>query len=175
MTTMPVTASGYLHLLEGVVFSCGSLECEENSPEQLNIGVWIEVLTSTVTKLTPTRCDFCFLSAPLQEVHQSLCKTKNYCSKICRRADDRVHQVCCGQGDHQVEERKIKIGGQEKEEVADAILKDLVSIRLSSLEEQPQLLASSAFREVLRYNAKLMQKIRLKENQKAGAEVSEVD
>ena len=74
-----------------------------------------------------------------------------------------------------MEERKIKIGGQEKEEVADAILKDLVSSRLSSLEEQPELLASSAFREVLRYNAKLMQKIRLKENQKAGAEVSEVD
>ena len=42
-----------------------------------------------------TRCDFCFLLAPLKEVHRSLCKTKNYCSQECRGADNRVHKVCC--------------------------------------------------------------------------------
>ena len=147
--------------------------------EKLSYGMWSTVLFSTRTKLEPTRCDFCFLCAPLQEVHRSLCKTKNYCSKICRKADDRVHQVCCGQADHQVEERKIKIGGQEKVEVAEANLKGFVSSNLSSFEESPELLDSSTFREMLSYNTKLMQKIQLKENQKVnevvGTDVSEVD
>ena len=74
-----------------------------------------------------------------------------------------------------MDERKIKIGGQEKVEVADAHLKDFVSRKLSSFEENPELLDSSDFREMLRYNAELMQRIRLKENQKAGAGASEVD
>ena len=108
-----------------------------------------------------------------------MCKTKNYCSKICRKADDRVHQVCCGQADHQVEERKIKIGGQEKVEVADENLKGFVSRNLSSFEESPELLGSSTIREMLSYNTKLFCMIQLKENQKlkeaAGTEVSEVD
>ena len=102
---MPVTASGCLDPLEGVVFDCGSLECSRERFSSFRI--WSDVVTSTVTKLIPTRCDFCFLCAPLQEVHRSLCKTKNYCSKICRRADNDVHKVCCEQG-QQVEERKIK-------------------------------------------------------------------
>ena len=67
-------------------------------------------------KLGATKCDFCFLLAPLKEVHRSLCKTKNYCSSICRNADDIVHNVCCRQGI--VEGRKVKKGGKEKPEVA---------------------------------------------------------
>ena len=121
--------------------------------------MWREVLGSTRAKLEPTRCDFCFLSAPLQDVHRSLCKTKNYCSKICRRADDRVHQVCCGQGDHQVEERKVKIGGQEKVKVGNASLKSFATKKLTLLEESPKLLDFGDFKEVLRYNTSLLQKI----------------
>ena len=64
-------------------------------------------------------------------------------------------------------------------EAADANLKGLVSDRLSSFEKNPEMLESSDFRKMLRYNTKLMQKIQLKENQKlkeaAGTEVSEVD
>ena len=70
-----------------------------------------------------TRCDFCFLLAPLKEVHRSLCKTKNYCSQECRDADDKAHKVCCKEGS-QVEERKVKVGGKEKTRVADAHVKD---------------------------------------------------
>ena len=78
MSTVSVTASGYLHPFEDVVFSCGSLECLENDPDRLSSkGMWAEVLSSTLIRLRPARCDFCFLDV----VHQSLCKTKNYCSK----------------------------------------------------------------------------------------------
>ena len=73
-----------------------------------------------------TRCDFCFLLAPLKEVHRSLCKTKNYCSQECRDADDKAHKVCCKEGS-QVEERKVKVGGKEKTKVADAQVKDYAS------------------------------------------------
>ena len=156
------------------MFSCGSLECKENFLEKLSYGMWTAVLTNTRAKLEPTRCDFCFLCAPLQEVHRSLCKTKNYCSKVCRKADDSVHQVCCKQGDHQVEERKVKIGGQEKVEVADASLKSFASKRLWFLQESPKLLDSSDFKEVLRHTTNVVQKIQLKEDRKL-KEVGGVD
>ena len=83
-----------------------------------------------------------------------------------------------------MEERKIKIGGKEKVEVAHAQLKDHVSTALSTFEEN--LLEASTFKEMLSYdkemlsyNKRLMQKLQLKEKQKlnkvAGAKVSEVD
>ena len=179
--TLPVTASVYLCPLEGVVFFCGSLDCMENYLERLSFGMWGTVLLSTLAKLEPTRCDFCFLCAPLTEVHRSLCKTKNYCSKICRRADNDFHKVCCEEGGHyQVEERKVKIGGQEKVEVAFAKMKSSARGRLSSyLEKEPEVLGSSEFQEMLLYNINLMEKIQLRENRKLRevrrAEVDEVD
>ena len=170
---VPVTASGYLDPLNDVVFYCGSLECEKNYPKRSSM--WSEILLSTLARLRTTRCDFCFLCAPLQEVHQSLCKTKNYCSKICRKADD---SVCCEQ-EQKVKERKVKVGGIEKVEVAEANQKGLANSRLSLAEESPELWDSNEFREVLRYNTRLLRKIQLKESRKlkevVGAEFSEVD
>ena len=62
--------------------------------------------------------------APLNEVHRSKCRTKNYCSQVCRDADDSVHKVCCNPDKEQrrIEERKVKIGGKDKVEAADAIV-----------------------------------------------------
>ena len=169
-----VTRMWYLPPFEDVVFYCGSLECLEKYLNKISYGMWNEVLLSTHTKLMPTQCDFCFLCAPLEEVHRSLCKTKNYCSKTCRNSDDKVHKVCCREGG-QVDERKVKIGGKQKVEVADAKQKDLVSHRLSTFEESPKLLELSGVRKMVRYNTKLMQKIQLKERRRQGEEVSEVD
>ena len=114
-----------------------------------------------------------------KQIQISLMVRRARLSKICRRADDRVHQVCCGQGDHQVEERKVKIGGQEKVKVGDASLKSFATKKLTLLEESPKLLDFGDFKEVLRYNTSLLQKIQLKEDRRlkeAGeVEVNEVD
>ena len=77
---------------------------------------WLTATQAIYEKLADTRCDTCYLNAPLKEVHRSLCKTKKYCSAICRNADDSVHDVCCKQGI--VEERKMKSGGKEKPQLA---------------------------------------------------------
>ena len=79
-----------------------------------------------------------------------------------------------------MEERKVKIGGQEKVEVAFANQKSSASGRLSSfLEKEPELLGSSEFRKMLRYNINLLEKIQLRENRKlremGRVEVDEVD
>ena len=78
---------------EDVTFSCGNVECGKVQQDRLCFAMWNAVLSSTVARLSDTRCYFCFFCAPLQEVHRSLCKTKNYCSKICRSADDRSKLV----------------------------------------------------------------------------------
>ena len=77
---------------------------------------------ATCTRLHETRCDRCFLMAPLKEVHRSKCLTKNYCSEICWSVDEAVHKVCCNPDKRQrrIEERKVKIGGQHKVEAANA-------------------------------------------------------
>ena len=104
--------------IEDVSYSCGSDECTKEAvgKKKTSFGAWSATVGATVVKLTATKCDFCFLLAPLKEVHRSLCKTKKYCSSICRNADDSVHKVCCKQGI--VEERKVKSGGKEKPELA---------------------------------------------------------
>ena len=161
-------ASVCLYPLEGVIFVCGT-GC--NLWDRMSLTTWISVLGSTVNRLRPTRCDFCFLCAPLQEVHRSLCKTKNYCSKVCRKADDDFHKVCCEQG-LQVDERKVKIGGQAKVEAADAAVKDglkrSVSEQALLLECSSKLLNSRTrdFEEGLRHQTNLMMKIELKEERK---------
>ena len=161
-------ASVCLYPLEGVIFVCGT-GC--NLWDRMSLTTWISVLGSTVNRLRPTRCDFCFLCAPLQEVHRSLCKTKNYCSKVCRKADDDFHKVCCEQG-LQVDERKVKIGGQAKVEAADAAVKDglkrSVSEQALLLECSSKLLNSRTrdFEEGLRHQTNLMRKIELKEERK---------
>ena len=104
--------------IEDVSYSCGNDECtaEAVGKKKTSFGAWSATVGATVVKLTATKCDFCFLLAPLKEVHRSLCKTKKYCSTVCRNADDNVHNVCCRQG--VVEQRKVKSGGKEKPELA---------------------------------------------------------
>ena len=79
-----------------------------------------------------------------------------------------------------MEERKVKIGGQEKVEVAFAKMKSSARGRLSSfLEKEPELLGSSE--QMVLYNINLMEKIQLRENRKLmevarlEVEVDEVD
>ena len=136
--------------------------------------MWSTVLTTTVAKLRDTSCDFCFLCAPLAEVHRSLCKTKNYCSKNCRDADDQAHKVCCKKG-NQTERRKVKIGGKKKAEAADANLRRLVSRRLAP---NPPPTDKDSYQCVL-FEKKLIEKLQLKEarrlNKLQAQEISEVD
>ena len=75
--TVPLAASVRLYILDACVitFSCGSAECEAS--HRLSHMAWSSVLFSTFAKLKPARCDHCFLCAPLEEVHRSLCKTNN--------------------------------------------------------------------------------------------------
>ena len=109
-----------------------------------------------------TRCDFCFLLAPLKEVHRSLCKTKNYCSQECRDADDKAHKVCCKQGS-QVEERKVKVGGKEKTKVADAQVKQYASTTMSKLETRKGVIN---FENAVKHCKNLMENIELREERR---------
>ena len=82
-----------------------------------------------------------------------------------------------------MEERMVKIGGNEKVEVGIAnmktILKHSAIQRASFLEDSPELLNSRDFTEALRYDTQLMKKIQLKEDRKLkeveGKEINEVD
>ena len=124
-----------------------------------------------------TRCDFCFLLAPLKEVHRSLCKTKNYCSQECRDADDKAHKVCCKQGG-QVEERKVKVGGKEKTKVADAQVKKYASTTMSKLETRKGVIN---FENAVKHCKNLMENIELREERRQkeadgrARDVNEVD
>ena len=77
---------------------------------------------ATHNRLHATSCNHCFLLAPLNKVHRSKCLTKNYCSQVCRDADDAAHKVCCNPDEEQrrIEERKVRIGGKDKVEAANA-------------------------------------------------------
>ena len=125
-----------------------------------------------------TRCDFCFLLAPLKEVHRSLCKTKNYCSQECRDADDKAHKVCCKEGS-QVEERKVKVGGKEKTKVADALVKDFAStmVSMSNLETTKGINYENAVNHCknLMENIELREERRQKEADGRARDVNEVD
>ena len=79
-------------------YICQSLECcneEERRMHSERLDSWIMAVMATYNRLQETRCDCCFLMAPLKEVHRSMCRTKNYCSQVCRDADDAAHKVCC--------------------------------------------------------------------------------
>ena len=64
------------------IFCCGADECEETLANREPFQVWTMAVETSIIKMTETRCDSCFLFAPLQEVHRSICRTKNYCSKV---------------------------------------------------------------------------------------------
>ena len=169
--TVPAAATVCFFPSEGVTFSCGSADCEEKRQDRISAMLWGAVLSSTVTKLENTRCDICFLCAPVGEVHRSKCKTKYYCSKTCRRADEDVHKGCCKEG-NQVDERKVKIGGKEKVEVAVASQKEFVSNRVALLERGVK---SRCCDEMLKLETAQLKKMNLKEAQKLGGGAHEVD
>ena len=102
----------YIFSHQDDIYCCGSEECEKALINKDPFSAWTMAVETTIIKLTEARCDFCFLFAPLEEVHRSLCKTKNYCSKECRREDEQAHKVCCKEGS--VDKRKLKMGGKEK-------------------------------------------------------------
>ena len=120
-------------------YICETLECfEKESPGKAGkFASWLMAVTATYKRLDATRCDHCFLLAPLSEVHRSRCLTKNYCGQVCRDADNSVHKVCCNpdKGQRCIEERKVKIGGQAKVETAnrEADSYGKLTILLSSL------------------------------------------
>merc|ERR1712037_524741 len=99
---------------------------------------WMTAVMAIHSKLRATKCDNCFILAPLNEVHRSKCRTKNYCNQVCRDADDAVHKVCCNPDKEQrrIEERKVKIGGKDKVFAANAETKSLAE-RMSKLKMDP--------------------------------------
>merc|ERR1719222_1823542 len=101
---------------------------------------WTMAVMTTHSRLHATRCDHCFLMAPLKEVHRSKCLTKNYCSQVCRDADDAVHKVCCNpdERERRIDERKIKIGGKEKVEAAKAKVDSFEKHMSPSLARYPE-------------------------------------
>ena len=125
------------------------------------LDTWATVVAATVAKLSDFRCDFCFLLGTCNEIHRSLCKTKNYCSAACRNADDSVHEVCCRQG--QVEERKVKKGGKEKPALADQNISLFSSLITEENEESIKNVLSK------------VKKLRLKNESKPKLTSSEVD
>ena len=110
-------------------FVCEKPECIKKEQESISAKEksWYMPVLITYTKLSQTRCDYCFLLAPLKEVHRSKCLTKNYCSQSCRNADDAVHAVCCAPDEEHrlVDPRKVKLGGHKKNAAADAHMDDL--------------------------------------------------
>ena len=58
---------------------------------------------------------------------------KNYCSQICRDADEAAHKVCCNPDKEQrrIDGRKIKLGGRDRIESGDALV-DSVAETLSA-------------------------------------------
>ena len=105
-------------------YICESSECykKERLGKDKKYTSWLMAVMSTHSRLHATSCNHCFLLAPLNEVHRSKCLTKNYCSQVCRDADDAAHKVCCDPDEEQrrIEERKVKIGGRDKVEAANA-------------------------------------------------------
>ena len=121
---------------------CSRSECQEKDWQRYNdkASSWLMAVMATIQKLQRTRCDNCFLLAPLNEVHRSKCLTKNYCSQVCRDADDAVHKVCCNpdKGQRRIEERKVKTGGKDKVEAANARVDSFDKSMSSALARYPE-------------------------------------
>ena len=105
-------------------YICEATKCsnEEYSRNNYNTASWFSAVLATANKLEKTRCDFCFLLPSLKDTHRSKCLTKNYCSQICRDADEAAHKVCCNPDKEQrrIEERKVKLCGRDRVEAANA-------------------------------------------------------
>ena len=125
----PATAGVVVTPLENGGYICESSECKTKEMKRMldRVNSWGTAVTAAYHMLRETRCDHCFLFAPLTEVHRSKCRTKNYCSQLCKDCDDAVHKVCCNPDKElrRIEERKVRIGGQYKVDAANARLDSL--------------------------------------------------
>ena len=115
-------------------YTCGAPECMDKLVIANEYLLWFVTNGAICAKLENTRCDKCFIMAPLKEVHRSICLTKNYCSQACRSADEESHKICCGEG--RVEERKVKVGGKEKGKIGnkrvDIFIKSQCAVSVAS-------------------------------------------
>ena len=128
-------------------YICNSSECfdKEGLRNDDKLCSWAVAVSATVQRLQDTRCDHCFLLAPLKKVHRSKCRTKNYCSQVCRDADDAAHKICCNpdKGQRRIDERKVKIGGKEKVFAANASTDSLAEV-MRKLDIDPALAKKAA-------------------------------
>ena len=119
------TADIIFNAIETKRYICKSSKCFEKEKVRHadKFCSWMTAVLATGLRLCNTRCDHCFLN----QVHRSKCRTKNYCSQVCRDADDAVHKVCCNpdEGERRIDERKVKIGGKDKAEAANAATKSV--------------------------------------------------
>ena len=119
-------------------FTCGKLRCKSQLVNLWKYHYWLTATQAIYEKLADTRCDTCYLNAPLKEVHRSKCLTKNYCSQECRNADDKFHNICCGQ-QGKVDKRKVKVGGKEKVIKANERVDMYVSAHIPASFDDPEL------------------------------------
>ena len=52
------------------LFSCGAKACDDQMVVKPEVNSWVTAVIATATMLLPTRCDNCFLLAPVKEVHR---------------------------------------------------------------------------------------------------------
>ena len=97
---------------------------------------------------------------------RSFCLTKNYCGKECLKADLDVHTVCC-KNLLDVDKRKWKKGGKEKEETASLNLEAFQTHFQKNLHQDEH---QTQLKEVVSN----IKKIKVKKHKKKG-KVSEVD
>ena len=159
-------------------YICESSECYDKEDQRAGDKKvsWMTAVMAIHSKLRATKCDNCFLLAPLNEVHRSKCRTKNYCSQVCRDADDAVHKVCCNPDKEQrrIEERKVKIGGKDKVVAANATVDSYGKYKRSLCTDDPE---DVKFREEVL--GKIIKKTKPKEKsakkKKKEAQIDEVD
>ena len=140
----------------GVRYVCEASECrdKEKGREFEETTCWNFAVMATFERLYGTRCDYCFLLAPFVDVHRSKCRTKNYCSQVCSDSDTAVHKVCCNPDKElrRVDERKVKIGGKDKREAAnarvDSFVENIESTEVPELDKKIEKLSIKTKKEV---------------------------
>ena len=141
----------FISPVEGLRYTCEAPECfgYERRRYSDKVTPWMATVMATHTKLQGTRCDGCFLMAPLNEVRRSRCLTKNYCSQVCRDTDNAAHKVCCNPESSQgrIEDRKVKIGGKEKVATANAMVDGLGKLVMKDLPELSKPTLAKQFEE----------------------------
>ena len=165
----------FLSPIETERYICEATKCskEEYSRNNYNTASWFSAVLATANKLEKTRCDFCFLLPSLKDTHRSKCLTKNYCSQICRDADEAAHKVCCNPDKEQrrIEERKVKLGGRDRVEAANAQVDSLAEALSGVIIKDPAL--NRNIGEIIEKTKKAKPKAKMSKKKKAN--IDEVD